>query len=114
MPFLTYIHIFSTYSQNVNLLHELFWWHLCCTVLISSDYCEVILRERSTPILGAAISEFVAVWCCFTSRQLDTAEGGGLRKQETRMGRAHVPKHTQKATHIEQTELGCLSTHGGS
>lgn len=84
------------------------WWHLCCTVLISSDYCEVILTERSTPVLGAAISGFLPVWCCFTSQGLDTAGEGGLGKQEILMGTAHIPS-TRRRLHIMQTELGPLS-----
>lgn len=100
------MHFFVIYSPYILLKCQLtprvIWWHLCCTILISSDYCEVILRERNTPLLGAAISEFLPLWCCFTSQGLDTAGGGGggLGKQEILMGRAHVPStHKRPCTH---------------
>lgn len=86
------------YTPYILLKYQLaVWWHLCCPVLISSDYCEVILRERNTPVLGAAFSEFM--WCRFTYWGLDTAEGGGLRKQEIPMGKAPIPKHTHRRLH---------------
>lgn len=83
----------STFSTSNSVAFVLYHPHV-------QWFCEVILRERNTPVLGAAISEFVPVLCCFTSQGLDTAEGGGLGKQEILMGRAHVPsKHRRLYTH---------------
>lgn len=91
------------------------WWHLCCTGLISSDYSEVIL-ERGTHQFWEL--PFQSLWHCGVASPpgdwTQLKEEDWENRKYGNMGRAHIPKHTQKATHKIQTELGplCLSPHG--
>lgn len=112
MHFLPYIRVFSMHSLETSACSVSSLVPFVLSVPISSEHCEVILRQRSTEDLGAALSEFM--WCCFASGGLDRAKRGGLRKQETHTGKAHIPNTHREMTHIIQNELGplCLSPHG--